>query len=225
VERHCRALWDARYSLLEHAGTPLDPAVDQQLRDDLLDLAVIGSNLRVGLETEPKRRAEAHREGLRLLDEAEALFGPSHVLYLARQAHAAALGLSDLASAAARGASRTPPRTAWEHDAAGRVLLASGDLERAEAAFERALALRPQDLWPNFHQGVCAFRLGRYPEALSAFRVCVALAPERAECFYNRALAHAALGRTSEATRDHDRARSLDPTLVTLPLDRGGQRP
>jgi serine/threonine protein kinase len=225
VERHCRALWEARRSLLERAGTPLNPGLEQQLRDDLLDLAVIGSNLRVSLETEPRRHADAHRAGLRLLDEAEALFGPSHVLYLARQAHAAALGLSDLASAAARGASRVPPRTAWEHDAAGRVLLAAGDLARAEAAFERALALRPQDLWPNFHQGVCAFRLGRYEEALNAFRVCVALAPERAECFYNRALAYTALGRTAEATRDRARARSLDPTLATLPLDRAAHRP
>ena len=161
--------------------------------------------------------AEAHRAALEILEEAEALFGPSHVLYRARQAHATALGLSGLADEAARAAGRVPPRTAWEHDAAGRVLLASGDLARAEAAFERALALRPQDFWPNFHQGVCAYHRGRFPDAVNAFRVCVALAPDRAECFYNRALAHAAQGHADEASRDFRRAVALDPTLARAP--------
>jgi eukaryotic-like serine/threonine-protein kinase len=183
------------------------------LRDDLLDLAVIGSNLRVALEPDPTKAGAARRASLRLLDEAEALFGAGHVLYRARQVHANALGLSRMADEAARGASRVPPRTAWEHDAVGRVLLAAGEFAQAEAAFEQALAIEPQDLWPNFHQGVCAFRLGRYQDAVNAFRVCVALAPDRAECFYNRALAHAALCHTIEASRDFARAFALDPTL------------
>jgi serine/threonine protein kinase len=221
VERNCRALWESRRSLLERPGTPLDLEREQRLRDDLLELAVIRSNLRVRLETDPEKSGEAHQAGLELLAEAEELFGPSHVLYRARQVHCAALGLASLAEAAAASAARVPPRTAWEHDAAGRVFFASGDLAQAQAAFTRALALRPQDLWPNFHQGVCAFRLGRYQDALSAFRVCVALAPDRAECFYNRALAHAALGRTDLAALDYGRAASLDPSLAAAPLDRG----
>jgi tetratricopeptide (TPR) repeat protein len=221
VERHCRALWGSRLALLERPGARGDPQLEEQLRDDLLDLAIIGSRLRVRLEAEPGRIAQAHRAGLETLDGAEALLGPSHVLYLARQAHASALGLSGLADAAARGAVRVPPRTAWEHDAAGRVLLASGDLARAEAAFDRALFLRPQDFWPNFHQGACAFRRGRYQDAVNAFRVCIALAPDRAECFYNRALAQAALGDSSEASRDFGRAVSLDPSLAAAPLGRG----
>ena len=167
------------------------------------------------------RVAEAHRAALEILEEAEALFGPSHVLYRARQAHATALGLSSLADEAARDAGRVPPRTAWEHDAAGRVLLASGDFAGAEAAFERALALRPQDFWPNFHQGVCAYHRGRFPDAVNAFRVCIALAPDRAEGFYNRAMAHAAQGHADEASRDFRRAVALDPTLAAVPLGRG----
>jgi serine/threonine protein kinase len=220
-ERHCRALWESRHSLIERSRTPLDPQLELRFRGDLVDLAVIGSNLRVRLETDSNKAGEAHRAGLRLLDEAEALFGPGHVLYRARQVHATALGLTNLADEAARGASRVPPRTAWEHDAVGRILLAAGDLALAEAAFERALALRPQDLWPNFHQGVCAFRLGRYHDAVNAFRVCVALAPDRAECFFNRAVAHAALSHPVEASRDYARAFSLDPTLAATPLGRG----
>jgi tetratricopeptide (TPR) repeat protein len=218
VERHCRALWESSRSLLARRGTPLRPPLRERLRDDLLDLAVIASNLRVRLETNAKKAGEAHRAGLELLDEAEEVIGPSHVLYRARQAHAEALGLAGIADAAARDASRVPPRTAWQHDAAGRVLLATGDFAQAEAAFERALQQEPQDFWPNFHQGVCAFRLGRYQAAESAFRVCIALAPDRAECYYNRALAHAALGHYSEASRDYDRAVRLEPALAAVPL-------
>jgi eukaryotic-like serine/threonine-protein kinase len=220
VERNCRVLWQSRRSLLEGPGQPLLPAVEERLRDDLLDLAIIGSSLRVRLEREPQEAAEARRAALLMLEEAEALFGPSHVLYRARQAHAAALGLSSMAAVAALDASRVPPRTAWEHDAAGRVWLAAGDLDRAWDAFEHALIQKPQDLWPNFHQGMCAFRLGRYQDAESAFRVCIALAPDRAECFYNHALALAALGRTALAARSYDRAVALDPALAAVPLDR-----
>jgi eukaryotic-like serine/threonine-protein kinase len=223
VERHCRALWESRHRLLERPEA-LGPQLEQRLRDDLLDLAVIGSNLRVRLEADPKKLGAAHRAALALLEEAEASFGPSHVLYRARQAHAEAIGLASVAAAAARGALRVPPRTAWEHDAAGRVLLASGDFEQAEAAFEQAITLEPQDLWPNFHLGVCNFRLGRYHEAVNAFRVCVALAPDRAECYYNRARAQAALGHSADASRDFDRAVALDPALAAAPLERRAHR-
>ncbi|MHB1556559.1 MAG: protein kinase domain-containing protein, partial [Isosphaeraceae bacterium] len=214
VEEHCLALWARRHSLLDRRGLPADPQLEEQLRRDLLDVAVIGSYLRVRRQAGPRAIARAHRASLDLLDEAEALLGPSHVLYLARREHAAALGLSQVANAAARGAESLPPRTAWDHDAAGRILLAAGDLAGAQTQFERALELRPQDVWPNFHQGVCAFRRGRYDEALIAFRVCVALAPDRAECYYNRALALAALRQDAKAARDFDHAGALDPNLA-----------
>jgi tetratricopeptide (TPR) repeat protein len=221
IEQHCRAFWESRRSIVEEFGDGLDREAGQRLRTDLLDLAVIWAGLRVRLGAEAGEVNKARREALRVLDEAEATFGPSHILFRERLAHAEALGLSDAADAAARGASRVPPRTAWEHYAVGRSFLASGDLERAEAAFERALALRPQDFWPNFHLGVCAFRRRHYEDAVNAFRVCVALAPDRAECFYNRALAHTALGHTVPASLDFDRAVQLDPTLAAPPFASG----
>jgi eukaryotic-like serine/threonine-protein kinase len=224
LARHCLALWESRRSLVGWSGAPLDDELASRLRDDLLDLAVIGANLHVRMETEPIKASDARRAALRLLDEAEALFGASHVLFRARQVHANALGLSTMADLAASAASQVSPRTAWEHDAVGRVLLTAGNLPEAEAAFERALAIEPQGLWPNFHQGVCAFRLGRYQDAVNAFRVCVALAPDQAECFYNRAMAHAALKQSKDAARDYARAFSLDPTLDPAASDAEASR-
>ena len=176
-------------------------------------MAVIGSNLRVALETDPGKADVARQAALTVLDEAEALFGPGHVLYRARQMHAKRLAFQAWPMTRPAAPARVPPRTAWEHDAVGRILLAAGEIVLAEAEFERVLALVPQDLWSNFHQGVCAFRLRRYDDAVNAFRVCIALAPDRAEFFYNRALAYSALDRTVEAARDYARAFSLDPSL------------
>src|SRR5262249_40445280 len=80
IARPCRSLWASRLSLLARPVVSADRAVRDRLRDDLLDLAVIGSALRVRLEADPQDVARAHREALALLDQAEALFAPSHVL-------------------------------------------------------------------------------------------------------------------------------------------------
>ncbi len=223
IERHCATLWKSRHSLLKHSGAPFEAQIEERLRNDLLDLAIVTSDLRVRLAAGSWQIDDAHRIGLRLLNEAEELFGPSHVLYRARQAHARAIGLRHIAETAGHDADRVPPRTAWEHDAVGRLLLANGDFAEAENAFARALALRPQDYWPNFHQGIAAFRLGRYADAVNAFRVCIALAPERADCFYNRALAYSALGDGDLAARDYQRAVQLDASLAARPLKKAAQ--
>jgi hypothetical protein len=63
-----------------------------------------------------------------VLDEAEQQFEGSAVLARERQSHAEALGLQELARRAARSQAELPPRTAWEHYALGRSLLAAGEL-------------------------------------------------------------------------------------------------
>jgi serine/threonine protein kinase/Flp pilus assembly protein TadD len=221
AERQSQTLWETRRAILDQLGGALNTEAKARLRSDMLDLAVIGASLRVRLATGAGDGTRARREALRMLDEAEARFGPSHLMFRERLAHAQALGLTDAADAAARGASLVPPRTAGEHYAVGRSLLASGDLAGAEVAFDRALALRPQDFWSNFMRGVCASRRHHYEDAVNAFRVCIALAPDRAEPFYNRALAHAALGHADQASLDYDRAAELDPTLVDPHFNRG----
>jgi tetratricopeptide (TPR) repeat protein len=221
LEARCHTIWEARSRLLERRGAELMPEDEQRIPADLLDLAILWTDLRVRLAPEGEA-SRARHEALRVLMEAESMvLVPGPVLYRERQAHAEALGLTSMARAAARHVAEQAPRTAWEHYALGQSLLRSGELERASTEFEQALDLEPQDFWPNFYQGVCAYRLRRYRDAASAFRVCIALTPASAECFYNRALASTALGQTDRALRDYDHALRLDPTLAVAALNRG----
>ena len=104
----------------------------------------------------------------------------------------------------------------WPHYALARALLRSGDLNRADAEAERAVQLQPHGLWPNFYHGLCSYRRGRYPDAVKAFSVCIGAAPDAAGGYYNRALAFVALGQMTEARRDAENAKRLDPSLPPL---------
>jgi tetratricopeptide (TPR) repeat protein len=198
----------------------MGPAMEHQAQLDLLDLAIIGSNLHVQLAG-PGEKMAARLEARQMLDQAEAFFEPTAALYNERRQHALALGLIDEAKADQLAASRFPPKTAWEFYALGRSLLQGQEFEKASAALDRALAIEPGGLWPNFYQGVCCYRLGRFDDAALAFTACTALAPQAAVCFYNRALAFTRLGRTDRAIPDYDRALELDPDLVEAALNRG----
>lgn len=213
LEQRLGRTWDARGRILAQWDNAPDDRLGQRLRTDLLDLGILWSDLRVRLAAGPKKEG-ARREALRTLAEAERLFGAGPVLAHEHQTHAQALGLADEARAAARAVSSLSPRTAWEHYALGRSLLASGELDAAAREFERATDLQPQDLWAQFSRGLCAYRRRRYHDALRAFEVCVALSPATAACYHNRGLAHAALGHAEQARRDEDHARRLSPGLV-----------
>jgi Flp pilus assembly protein TadD len=220
LETSCRQQWQWWTTADRPGPGDLDPATEERLRIDLLDLAVLWADLHVR-RASPKEAARGRREALQVLAQAEALCGPSPVLYRERQTHAEALGRRDLAREAARQAAHLAPRTAWEHYALGRSQLRRGDLAGAAARFDRALRTAPQEFWPNFYQGLCCYRLGRYDDAVLAFHACVVLAPERPECFYNRALAYARRGENDRALWDYDQALRLDPHLVAALLNRG----
>jgi serine/threonine protein kinase/tetratricopeptide (TPR) repeat protein len=210
VAEHCREFWQKREVLVPPEGEP-------QIQNDLLDLAILWVNLRVRLAP-PDEAPKVRQEALNVLAEAEALLGPSCVLYHERSAIAQALGLTKEAETAARQGASLAPRTSWEHYALGRSYLRAGELGPAATHLERALELQPQGLWPHFYKGVCAYRLGQYEEALLAFTACVALSPHSAVCFYNRGRAFAELRRLDRALEDYDRAAQLDPALVAASL-------
>jgi tetratricopeptide (TPR) repeat protein len=215
----CRVLWQQRDAIAGRLGPAPAPELEQQVRADLLDLAILWANLRVAVAPAGEARA-AHQEALEVLAQAEALFGPSCVLYQERRTHARALGQQDAADSAAKQAAGLAPHGAWEHYALGRAYLRAGDLAHAAEQLDRAVEREPEGLWPNFYKGICAYRRGEYEDALVSFSACVALAPRTAACFSNRGRAYAELGRLDRARRDYDRALELDPALAAAALGR-----
>lgn len=214
--RLCLAVWERRGRLLAGGPSPED-GTGRTIRSDLLELAAIGADLRVHLA--PAGGAtEAKADALRLLDEAEALCGPSFALDARRER------LSDPTApprpAGLRRRDRVP-ESAWEHYEIGRYDLRTGRLVEAADAFARSLDLRPQDYWANFYQGLCSFRLGRFEDSVADFRACVAIEPGSAAAHFNRALAHEALGRAEEAYRGYSRAVEITPSLAAARLNRG----
>jgi tetratricopeptide (TPR) repeat protein len=189
LRERCDELWQRRHAI----ANSLSAADDPQLAADLQEVAVSAANLHA--------RLDDGSTGLRVLDEAQAMFGPSVALVLQRRG-IGQLDASDLPSG----------RTAWEFIALGRARLSAGDLPGAARELSAALRLDPGGRWSNFYYGVCAQRMGRHEEAVAAFSVCIGTAPQVAGCFYNRALTYAALGRADHAANDVARALELEPS-------------
>ena len=204
-------LWRDRTLLVTPVGGRRAPEAEAVIRADLLDFALAWANLRV--RSAPAAEAgRARDEARRILDEAQALLGPSAAIDRERRAGAGGSAPPDLAPV---------PTSAGEHFELGKSYLRSGDVAAAAGQFRLGLGLRPQDFWLNFYEGLCADRLGRPAEAAEAFRVCIALAPESAECYFNRALALTDLGRPEEAVDDYSRALRLNPSLTAASINRG----
>src|SRR5262249_30139340 len=79
LEAHCRVPWEARERVANSDGTDLDATREEQIRADLLDLALIWIDLKRRLaQTE---RSNDWREEVRaILTEARELVGPSAAL-------------------------------------------------------------------------------------------------------------------------------------------------
>jgi tetratricopeptide (TPR) repeat protein len=199
----CEAFWQQREAIIKSLGGAAAAAHESEVATDLKDIAIFTAAAAAAATT-TTTAAEPNR-ALALLDEVEAAFGPSAVLERERQQIQQTNGHSFTLS------SSLSPRTAWEHLALGRALLASRDFAGAEREFAAAKALDPAAPWPNFYYGACAYQLGRYDDAIAAFSVCIGASPNVAAYFHNRALAYAAMGRTTDAMRDYDRALQLDP--------------
>ncbi len=208
VEIRCRTFWEMRDLVAGTSSAPLRESLEKQARADLIDLAILWTDLRLRLAPgEQTVKTEAHAA----LSKTQSLCGPNPALTRALQALDGTANLGDEPTA----------RTFQEHAALGRALLRMGSLDRAAEELARAVELRPQDFWSHYYSGVCAYRRGRHLDAVASLNVAIALAPEFAEVFYNRALAHTALGETAAALRDYDRALELAPTLASAALNRG----
>ena len=219
----CRHLWARRASIVES----LDVANGTDAADDLQDLAIFladtGTRFASSAELDSWQTSS-----LQILDEAEAMFGPSRVLEFQRSICSGSKsslrqqsGYPEADEIASVSAVKSSSRLAWEHCAIGRGLFLENRFPEAMFELETAVKLNSSATWPNFYAGLCANRLGRHDEAVTALSVCIGALPDQAACFYNRAISLSELGRTNQALADYDQAIKLEPNLCSAWLNRG----
>ena len=211
--RQCRAIWEQRDRPIP-ADAAIETGAAHRIKTDLLELAIVWADLE--LRSTSPAVAAAQSEAMRVLDLADAAFGPSLAVDLRRQ-------------------------TAWRDARTGcgvrhnkrRVALGLGTLRHGSLlrplqpvragrnGVSPRAHLRPQDFWSNFYHGLCSFHLGRYTDAVAAFRVCTALLPpipsravQAAICRYNGAMAYDALGQTDRAFDEYSPAIEVDHNLA-----------
>ena len=213
--KNIRDIWKERSLLFPTNALTRNPAIEQAIRTDLLDLTVTWIELLPALAPPPQ--ADAARENaLQLVDDAQASCGPSARLDRLHDLLTGAPGQPD--SRRELGSVRL---TVLDHYDLGRSYLRAARFREAAREFQIVLDERPRDFWSNFYQGSCAYRMEQFQDALGAFRTCIALAPDSAVCYYNRARAAEALGRFDQAFGDYSRALERDPDFSPAFLNRG----
>jgi Flp pilus assembly protein TadD len=91
------------------------------------------------------------------------------------------------------------------------ALRAQGQLDAAEACYERALALRPDRIESRIGLGVVLRDQGRLAEAVASYERALALAPDHPETRHNLGVALVDLGRPEEAIAQYKRALAIQP--------------
>ncbi|HEX3999950.1 MAG TPA: protein kinase [Pirellulales bacterium] len=226
----CQEIWRARDSFLATSAAPGSAAegtFGEQLRRDLLDLAILSARIEARLAPAEKA-AQARSTALQILSEARISCGESPVLEVEAGDYKVDAASANRRSKPVRpndasnaAASLPSAASAWEHCGFGRWLMHHEAYTDAARQFTAAIDLQPSDFWPYFQLARCNFELGKFGAALQSATVCVALAPDRAECFYNRAICQQALGRDAETFADLERAIGRDPQFAPALLERG----
>jgi tetratricopeptide (TPR) repeat protein len=103
----------------------------------------------------------------------------------------------------------------------GRAYQATGDLRRARADFEHAIALNPRYLFPYENLGMLDYEQLRYDAAFADFDRVVQLAPERADGYQWRGATAFLRNQPAAARADLDKAIALDPKFFNAYRWRG----
>ncbi len=115
------------------------------------------------------------------------------------------------AQAAADKALELDDRLAEAHAALGAVKWFGNDVEGAEAAYQRALALNPDSVDGNLHYGYLLGRTARYPESVALFQKAVEMDPLSLEAVNGLGQSLLWLGRFDEGFAWLERALEIDP--------------
>lgn len=108
------------------------------------------------------------------------------------------------------------PDLATAYPRLGRLLLETGNDQRAQIALERAAELFPASADILNDLGVAYLRMNRFDRALTQFETALTIAPDHGPALFNQSLCLRATGRLAEARR------VLDQYLVRRPNDPQG---
>ncbi|HET7584875.1 MAG TPA: tetratricopeptide repeat protein [Gemmatimonadaceae bacterium] len=106
---------------------------------------------------------------------------------------------------------RGHPENAWGHYMLGLSAWKSGDLERAESAFDSALARDPSHVKSLVNSSRVLLELDRPKDALERVSAAVQLDPDSPDAHRVMARVHAALGDVDSALASYREALALDP--------------
>jgi serine/threonine protein kinase/tetratricopeptide (TPR) repeat protein len=221
VDRKCALLWEKR-ALYLPAGDK-----DVELRRDIIDLALIWSELAPGPDLvrvlrevqerwgDNKAVGTALAENLRAPWESrvapQTFASPWERIAWARALMGPSSMLGPIDVTGGWGALASPcPNWAWTAKLWQET--ESERLRRADLLLRQAIREDRQNYWAHYYQGVSAYRRGQAAESVRAFSVAVALAPkpQLASCYYHRGLAAVKLKDLDPAFVDFGEALKLD---------------
>jgi serine/threonine protein kinase/Flp pilus assembly protein TadD len=202
LRERCRTTWAAR-GLLTDDAAPLDPAAEERVRDDLLDLALLWSDL--------ERRLGSGEEARAVREEADELLGLDPAPRAAWK-HVA-LGRSllrsgELARAAEElgRAADVRPQDFWAHFYRGVCDYRRRDYGGAVHAFDVALALAPESAECYGNRGLAYAARGNNERARADYDRALALDSHAVAARLDRGVLDYQEGRLTEAADDLGRA-------------------
>lgn len=96
-----------------------------------------------------------------------------------------------------------------------------GDLDRAIAGCDQAIAPDSQDAQAYYNRGVICAQSGDLEGAMRDFDKAIELNPDYGAAYHDRGNTYGAMGDLEQAIRDHDRAIELDPDNAHAYYSRG----
>lgn len=107
------------------------------------------------------------------------------------------------------------------HISLGRRLKARGAGDKAQAHFEKALALAPDSAAAHYYAGNARVDAGRWDEAIACYRKALGLKPDFADAWINLGIALHCCGRLDEALEAFRQALSLQPGVADAHFNLG----
>jgi len=97
----------------------------------------------------------------------------------------------------------------------------AGDLNKALAAYDKAIAIKPDHALTHSCRGFALQQLGNHDEALAAYSRAITISPDYAEAHYNRGVALQELGRLEEALTAWNQAIVIKPDYISAHFNIG----